>query len=111
MEPKFFYIIFSLMVISTALSLTFFMAWKNFGKKAHALTWSIGFLAGAAQWLCMINYDQFPTRESYLLLENAFSMALVALGLRGHCQRTNCKWLPKNLWPYVIPIYGVIAFS
>jgi len=111
MEPKFFYIIFSLMVISTALSLTFFMAWKNFGKKAHALTWSIGFLAGAAQWLCMINYDQFPTRESYLLLENAFSMALVALGLRGHCQRTNCKWLPKNLWPYVIPIYGVIAFN
>ena len=110
MGPEVFYIVFSLIVISAALSLTFFMAWKNFGRKQHALTWSAAFLAGTMQWLCVLNSDLFPTTESYLLAESAFSLALVTLGLRGHCQRTKCKRLPRNLWPYVLPIYGIIVW-
>jgi diguanylate cyclase (GGDEF)-like protein len=98
------------MVISAALSLTFFMAWRNFGRKPHALTWSIAFLAGSLQWLCSLNADVFPSTEAYLLVENAFSMALVTFGLRGHCQRTKCKFLPENLWPYVLPVYAIIAW-
>jgi len=110
MNHEFFYIIFSLMVISAVLSLTFFMAWKNFGRKPHALTWAAAFLAGMLQWLCTLNYDAFPGQEAYLLTENAFSLALVTLGLRGHCQRTECKRLPKNLWPYVLAIYAFLAW-
>jgi len=110
MNHEFFYIIFSLMVISAVLSLTFFMAWKNFGRKPHALTWAAAFLAGTLQWLCTLNYDAFPGQEAYLLTENAFSMALVTLGLRGHCQRTNCKRLPKNLWPYALAVYAFLAW-
>ena len=110
MNHEFFYIIFSLMVISAVLSLTFFMAWRNFGRKPHALTWAAAFLAGMLQWLCTLNYDAFPGQEAYLLTENAFSMALVTLGLRGHCQRTKCKRLPRNLWPYVLAVYAFLAW-
>jgi diguanylate cyclase (GGDEF)-like protein len=30
--------------------------------------------------------------------------------LRGHCQRTDCRILPKNLWPYAAAIYVVIVW-
>lgn len=110
MGSEYFYIVFSLMVISAALSLTFFMAWRNFGRKSHALTWSVAFLAGSLQWLCSLNADVFPNTEAYLLVESALSMVLVTLGLRGHCQRTKCKFLPKNLWPYVLSVYAIIAW-
>ena len=110
MGSEYFYIVFSLMVISAALSLTFFMAWRNFGRKSHALTWSVAFLAGSLQWLCSLNADVFPNTEEYLLVESALSMVLVTLGPRGHCPRTKCTFLPKNLWPYVLPVYAIIAW-
>jgi diguanylate cyclase (GGDEF)-like protein len=37
-------------------------------------------------------------------------MALVTLGLRGHCQRTRCRFLPNNLWPYALSVYALIAW-
>jgi diguanylate cyclase (GGDEF)-like protein len=110
MGSEYFYIVFLLMVISATLSLTFFMAWRNFGRKPHALTWSVAFLAGSLQWLCSLYVDLFPSMEAYLLVENAFSMVLVTLGLRGHCQRTRCRLLPNNLWPYALPVYALIAW-
>ena len=110
MGSEYFYIVFLLMVISATLSLTFFMAWRNFGLQPHALTWSVAFLAGSLQWLCSLFVELFPRKEAYLLVENAFSMALVTLGLRGHCQRTRCRFLPNNLWPYALSVYAIIAW-
>lgn len=110
MVSPFFYIAFSLTVTSAVLSLAFFMAWKNFGKRPHALTWSAAFMAATLQWLSVINADLFPTTEMYLLVENGFSMALVTLALRGHCQRTSCTWLPSNLGPYAVAVYSYIAW-
>jgi len=110
METGFFYIIFSLMVVSAAVSLIFFLAWKNFGKKPHALTWSLAFLAGTCRWLTLLGSDYFPSLEAYLLTENAFSLTLITLALRGHCQRTHCTRLPSNLLPYVSAIYAFIAW-
>ena len=110
MSYQFFYIIFSLMVISAVLSLTFFMAWKNFGREKHALTWAAAFLAGMLQWGCTVNVDLFPSLESYLLTETALSIAMITLGLRGHCQRTRCRDLPSNLWPYSVAVYSIIAW-
>jgi diguanylate cyclase (GGDEF)-like protein len=111
MVSPFFYIVFSLTLTSAVLSLAFFMAWKNFGRKPHALTWSAAFLAGTLQWLCVMNADAFPSSQIFLLAENGFSTVLVTLGLRGHCQRTHCKRLPKNLWPYALAIYSVIVWA
>lgn len=110
MGSEYFYIIFSLIVISAVLSLLFFMAWENFGRKPYALTWSAAFLAGSLQWLCPLNTDMFPSKEACLLVENAFSMVLATLALRGHCQRTGSRLLPQNLWPFALPVYGIIAW-
>jgi len=110
MESGLFYIVFSLMVVSAVLSLTFYLAWKNFGKKQHALTWSLAFLAGTCQWLTVLGVNYFPSLEAYLLAENAFSLTLITLALRGHCQRTECTLLPKNMWPYVMAIYAFVAW-
>ncbi len=37
-------------------------------------------------------------------------MVLITLGLRGHCQRTDCQILPQNLWPYATAIYAAIVW-
>lgn len=110
MSSPFFYIIFSLMISSAALSAIFFIAWSNFGRQQHALTWSAAFFAGMLQWAVTLNAGQFPSNEAYLLAENAFSIILITLGLRGHCQRTNCKWLPGSLFPYAAVVYAVVAW-
>ena len=110
MGSPYFYIIFSLMISSAALSVVFYMAWLNFGRKKYALTWSLAFLAGTLQWLCVLNENLFATRETYLLVESAFSMTLVTLGVRGHCQRTRCKRLPKNLLPLAMGVFTIVAW-
>ncbi len=111
MVPPFFYIVFSLTVTSAVLSLAFFMAWKNFDREPHALTWSAAFFAATLQWLSVMNADVFPSTEAFLLAENAFSTALVTLGLRGHCQRTHCKRLPQNLLPVALAVYAIVAWA
>ncbi len=106
----FFYIIFSLMISSAALSVIFFIAWSNFGRSQHALTWAIAFFVAMLRWAVNLNQGFFPSLEAYLLAENACSVVMITLGLRGHCQRTNCKLLPKNLFPYTTIIYAIVAW-
>ena len=110
MDSPFSYIFFSLMLSSAALSIVFFLAWSNFGRQPHALTWSMAFVAGTLNWGTTLNAGSFPTVESYLLIENAFAVAMITLGLRGHCQRTQCKLLPNNLFPYAALLYVAIAW-
>ena len=110
MISPFFYIIFSLMVSSAVLSITFFIAWRNFGKRPHALTWAIAFFVGVLQFSTTLNAYNFPSESVYLLFENAFAITLITLGLRGHCQRTRCGWRPTNLVPFAAAIYAVTVW-
>lgn len=108
MTPPNAYILIGLALNSAMLSVIFFLAWKTQGNKPHALTWSLAFLAATGQWSFSIAGSVFPSFESYWLTVNAFGMVVIALGIRGHCQRTNCQILPKNLWPYAAAIYATI---
>lgn len=110
MISPFFYIIFSLMVSSAVLSVTFYIAWRNFGRRPHALTWAIAFFVGVLQFSTTLNAYQFPSESVYLLFENAFAITLITLGLRGHCQRTRCSWMPENLVPFAAAIYAVTVW-
>jgi len=101
MTSPYFYIIFSLMVSSAALSVTFFIAWRNFGRQPHALTWAVAFLVGSLQFGTTLLAQAFPSESVYLLFENIFAITLITLGLRGHCQRTGCR---------CTAVYGVIAW-
>ena len=107
MSSPFFYIIFSLMITSAALSLIFFIAWSSFGRPAHSLSWSMAFLAGAMQWAATLSSDWFPSKEVYLVAEHAFAIVLITLSLRGHCQRTFHARVPKVLVPAAITVFAL----
>ena len=111
MDSPVYYIIVAMMFASGTLSIIFFMTWKTQGKKPYALSWSIGFLAATAQWFFYLQSHLFASPEVHSLIVSAFAMVLITLLIRGHCQRTNCKRLPKNLWPHASIIYAGIVWT
>lgn len=111
MTSPVFYIIVSLMLTSAMISTTFFLAWQTLGRKPHTLTWSCAFMAASFQWLFNLQSERFPNFESYWLTVNGLALVVVTLGLRGHCQRTDCRILPRNLWPYAGLVFFAIAWT
>jgi diguanylate cyclase (GGDEF)-like protein len=111
MDSPIYYIIVAMMFASCTLSIIFFLTWKTQGKKPYALSWSVGFLAATAQWFFNLQSHWFTSREVHSLIVSAFAMVLITLVVRGHCQRTNCKRLPKNLWPQASIIYAGIVWT
>ena len=84
------------MLSSVALAAAFYIAWANFGRRRHALTWALAYVVGALQFGATLSAQSFPSETSYLLTENALAILFVTLGVRGHCQRTNCTQLPLS---------------
>jgi len=111
MDSPVYYIIVAMMFASMTLSIIFFLAWKTQGEKPHALSWSVGFLAATGQWFFNLQSDWFAVPAAHWLTVNAFAMVLITLGIRGHCQRTECERFPKNLWPYAGAIYAAIVWT
>jgi len=105
------YILVALILMSVLFSVTFLMAWRTLGKKSYTLSWSLAFLAASFQWAFTLMSDGFPSFEAYWLTVNAFGLVVVTLNLRGHCQRTRCEILPKNLWPLAALIYASIVWA
>jgi len=110
LTPPVSYILVASALISAMLSVISFLAWKTQGQKPYALNWSLAFLAATGQWSSIIARSDFSSFETYWLAVNAFGLAAITLALSGHCQRTNCRILPRNLWPYVAAIYAVISW-
>lgn len=105
------YILVAMTLTSGLLSMIFFLTWKTQGRKQHALTWSVAFLAATFQWLFNLNVNWFPGDESYCLTVSALALGMITLGLKGHCQRTRCEWLPKRLWPYAAVVYMLVVWT
>lgn len=106
------YILVALALNSAMLSVIFFLAWKTQGHKPYALNWSLAFLAAACQWSINLGSGFFPSFEIYWITVNGFGIVVIALGLRGHCQRTECRILPQNLWPFAIVLFaGIFWFT
>jgi len=99
------------MLSSAMMSLIFFMIWKTLGEKPYALSWAIGFLAATAQWFFSLVPDWFPSYEMYWLTVNALALTMITLGLRGHCQRTDCDFLPKSLWPFALAVFAGVVWT
>ena len=106
-----FYILVALTLTSAMISVIFFLAWKLLGEKPYALSWAVAFLAATFQWAFNLGYGAFPDFETYWITVNSFALVVITLGLRGHCQRTNCKILPDNLWPYAGLVYVAIVWT
>lgn len=111
MTSQVYYIIVAMMLASATLSIIFFIAWKTMGEKAYALSWSVAFLAAACQWFFNLWSNLFPSFETYWLTVNAFAIVVITLGIRGHCQRTHCQYLPRNLWPISGLIFAGVIWA
>ena len=111
MSSQVYYILVAMMLASATLSIIFFIAWKTLGRQPYALSWSVGFLAATFQWFFNLQSDWFPNRGIYWLTVNALVLVLITLAIRGHGQRTNCRQLPKNLWPYAGAVYVGIVWT
>ena len=96
---------------SLVIAIIFYLAWKTLGEKSWALRWSIAFVASTLYWLVNLNSSAFPSHEAYWLTVNAFGVAMITLALRGHCERSECESLPKNLWPYAILVFAVVFWT
>jgi len=96
---------------SLIIAIIFYLAWKTLGEKPWSLNWSIAFVASTLYWSVHMAADLFPSHVVYWLLANAFGLATIALAMRGHCQRTNCQYLPHNLWPYAIFAYAAVLWT
>ena len=111
MTSPIFFILVALAGISAMLSLLFFTAWFTLGRKAYAKSWALAFLAATAQWTGNIFAASFPTPEAHWLTVNGLALVFITLGVRGHCQRAECRNLPAHLWPYSTAVFAVIAFA
>jgi len=111
MDSPVYYIIVAMMFASITLSIIFFMAWKTQGEKPYALSWGLGFVAASVQWFCNLHSSWFPTQSAHWITVNALAMVLITLGIRGHCQRTGCEKLPKNLWPYAGAFFAILVWT
>ncbi len=111
MTSPVFYIVVALMLTSAMISVTFFLAWQTLGRRQHTLSWSFAFMAATLQWLFNLQAAKFPTYESYWLTVNGLALVVITLGLKGHCQRTGCRILPRNLWPYAGAVLLIIAWT
>ena len=111
MDSPVYYIINAMLFVSLTLSIIFFLAWKTLGKPPYALSWSVGFMAATMQWFFNLQQGWFSNYATYWVIVNGFALVLITLGLRGHCQRTNCKRLPKNLWPFTVLVYAAIVWT
>jgi diguanylate cyclase (GGDEF)-like protein len=93
------------------IAIIFFMAWKTLGETPYALHWAAAFVAATFYWLANLAVNWFPSLEAYWLTINALGIMSITLALRGHCQRTNCKNLPDNLWPYAILVFAGVFWT
>ena len=110
MTSPVFYILVALTLTSAIISITFFIAWKTLGNKPYALSWCVAFLAATCQWFLNLAMSVFPNFASYWITVNGLAVVVITLGLQGHCQRTNCNRLPKNLWPYAGLVYAAVIW-
>ncbi|MGI9271824.1 MAG: GGDEF domain-containing protein [Woeseiaceae bacterium] len=105
------YIQAALGMTSLIIAIIFFMAWKTLGHKPWAMNWSMAFAASTLYWIVNLSASLFPNYPSYWVTANALGLAMITLALRGHCQRSECEYLPNNLWPFAALIFASIFWT
>lgn len=110
MESQVYYILVAMVFTSAALSIIFFLAWKDFGRKDHAFSWSLAYATGTVQWIVDLQPGWFASPAVHALVSNGLALILITLVVKGHCQRTASKLLPENLWPFTGIVFAVLTW-
>lgn len=86
------FILIALVLISLMLAIIFLMAWRNFGRQKHALTWAATFMAGSLQWTVnLFSRDLFADRRWYWIVANALALLVLSQALAGYRQRAGLR--------------------
>jgi diguanylate cyclase (GGDEF)-like protein len=105
------YIQAALGIVSLMTSIIFYLAWKTLGEKPWALRWAMAFVASTLYWFVHLFSTYFYSYETYWLTANALGFAMITLVLRGHCERSQCEYLPDNLWPVSILLFTGVMWT
>jgi diguanylate cyclase (GGDEF)-like protein len=93
-----FLILVSLVFTSALLSVIFYLAWRNQGQQAHALSWSMTFALATVQWIFNLLIDQFPSHETYWISVNILALLAITFAVQGHCLRVGRTIRQELLW-------------
>ena len=115
------YVIVALLIICTALSIIFYMAYIAFGRPAHARTWSISFGLAAVQWAFNIFYMVYyaPTASEYSFFDyfywmvvNVIGAIVPVLGIAGYMQRAGKALnIPILAAIVIVPVLSTAWFT
>lgn len=95
------YLFPALILCSVMLSIVFLLAWQNFGRKDHALVWSLTFFLGAIQYLTNLFSEQlFSNRDVYWVVGTAQGVMVVLTAMVGF-----------RLWAKLPPRIGVAVLT
>lgn len=106
-----FNILLAMTLTSAVISITFLLAWRTLGLARHTLSWALAFLAATVHWFTALNQGWFSDFSAYWLVASPSILLFATLWLRGHCTRSDCKILPRNLWPFTVVIYLWIVWT
>jgi len=87
------YLIVSLFLTGAALTCIFWIAWRSFGRPAHALTWCLAFAFFTLQRGANLASGAFNDARSYWTVVNGLAILSVAAGFVGHRQRARLPLL------------------
>lgn len=92
------FVIISLALICSAMTIVFYVAWRAFGYPKHALTWSLAFLVATIQWVfnAAYSFGAFPTHAIYWITVSFLGPIVPVLSVTGYRQRAN-KYLNMPL--------------
>lgn len=80
-------IILTLMMISIMLSAIFLISWASFGRKPHAMAWSVAFGLSSLQWLGNLTASSFPSHMAYWMTVSCIGYVVPTIGLSGFLLR------------------------
>lgn len=72
--------VITLCFVSTLLAGMMLIAWRSFGRPAHAAVWALSYSAATIEWVCNI-YLRFSSFESQLFLGFVYGLCCLANGL------------------------------
>lgn len=94
------FVILALMMISAMLSVIFYISWRSFGRRLHALAWCITFALATVQWAGNIAYQFpgfYPNFTTYWLFVSGLAYTASLVGLAGYLLRAGrnvpLKWM------------------
>ncbi|NVJ97507.1 MAG: response regulator [Alphaproteobacteria bacterium] len=106
------FVILALTMISASLTIIFYISWRSFGRRLHALAWSVTFGVATVQWAGNILNrvpDFFPNFTTYWMIVSGLSYTAALMGLTGYLLRAG-RHVPLRWMAIAVVVADVITY-